>query len=544
MPITPVGQRTELQTKEINEAIVRLAQIYEGPYGTEIYQGAEPRINLNYLASKMALFYEKLRYSVDYKEEHLLRRSAIERIIKRIILLNRKNPHTIAETLLHELIRAQYLPNDTIPEDKTHDIAIIINKYLKLYDQLELRYQKERAKTYLKTIWEMMAAEIEESLIPPIREDALVETLYKIIKPKIDLRNFPASEKERNIQLYLAIHRNIIKSDNTLLTYYLFKFYFPGWRTADEELINKVAESFPYLIKAINYQLKHPLADIFLRKLHNYCSYFIILNDVLAENRHQLKKVLSTPKLLEEEINKACEKRYAQARKKLRRGAVRAVIYIFVTKVLIATAIELPYDMLILNHINYTALGANILFHPLLMAAIILTTRVPKQDNTEKIIQGIKKIVYGEELPPLVIKFKKSAQLGSATWLTINIFYLLMYTLTFGILIAILKRFGFNILSGFMFVLFLTLISFFGIRLRLAARELNVLKKKENIISFLFDLVSLPIIRAGRFISLNSKRINVFIFILDFIIETPYKFLVNSFEEITSFIKEKKEDID
>lgn len=92
MPITPVGQRTELQTKEINEAIVRLAQIYEGPYGTEIYQGAEPRINLNYLASKMALFYEKLRYSVDYKEEHLLRRSAIERIIKRIILLNRKIP--------------------------------------------------------------------------------------------------------------------------------------------------------------------------------------------------------------------------------------------------------------------------------------------------------------------------------------------------------------------------------------------------------------------------------------------------------------------
>lgn len=544
MPLKPVGQKNEIQAKEINEAIIRLAQIYEGPYGTEIYQGAEPRINLNYLASKMALFYEKLRYSVDYKEEHLLRRSAIERIIKRIVLLNRKNPHIIAETLLHELIRAQYLPNDTIPEDKTQDIAIIINKYLKLYDQLKLRYQKEQAKNYLKSIWEMMAAEIEESLVPPIREDALTETLYKIIKPKIDLRNFPATERERNIQLYLAIHRNIIKSDDTLLTYYLFKFYFPGWRTADEELINKVAESFTYLMKAINYQLKHPLADLFLRRLHNYCSYFIILNDVLAENRQQLRKILSTPKLLEEEINKACEKRYSQARRKLRRGAVRAVIYIFVTKVLIAVAIELPYDIFLLNHINYTALGANVLFHPLLMAAIILTTRVPKQNNTEAIIAGIKKIVYNEELHPIVVKFKKSTQIGSASWLTINIFYLLMYTLTFGILISILKRFGFSILSGFMFVLFLTLISFFGIRLRLAARELDVLKKKENIISFLFDLLSLPIIRVGRFISLNSKRINVFIFILDFIIETPYKFLVNSFEEITSFIKEKKEDID
>jgi len=544
MPLTPVGQKGDLQTREIHKDIIRLAQIYEGPYGMEVYRGAEPRINLNYLASKMALFYEKLRYSVDYKEEHLLRRSAIERIIKRIVLLNRKNPHTIAETLLHELIRAQYLPNDTIPEDKAHDIAVIINKYLKLYDQLELRYRKELSKDYLKTIWEMMAAEIEESLIPPVREDALVETLYKIIKPKVDLRNFSTTERERNIQLYLAIHRNIIKSDDTLLTYYLFKFYFPGWRAADEELINKVAESFPHLLKSINQQLKHPLADLFLRRLHNLSSYFIILNDVLAENRHQLKKILSTPKLLDEEINKACEKRYAQARKKLRRGAVRAVIYIFITKVLIAIAIELPYDLLILNHINYTALGANVLFHPFLMAAIILTTHVPKQKNTEKIISGINKIVYNEELVPLVIKFKKSAQLGSASWLTINIFYLLMYTLTFGVIIAILKEFGFNILSGFMFVLFLTLISFFGIRLRLGARELNVLRKKENIISFLFDLFSLPIIRVGRWISLNSKRINVFIFILDFIIEAPYKFLVASFEEITSFIKEKKEEVD
>lgn len=544
MPLRPVGSKPEEQIQEIDPRIVNLALTYEGPFGVELYRGQEPKIKLNYISSKMALWYEKLRYSVDYKEEHLLRRSAIERISKRIATLNRKNPRIIAETLLHELIRAEYLPNDSIPEEKAEDLAKIINKYLQLYELIGLKYPKELSKKYNKIVWEIMSAEIEEAITPPIREDALVETLYKLIKPRIDLRNFQINEQEFNTQIYLAIHRNIIKSDDTLLTYYLFKFYYPAWPQADPAIITRVADSFPHLIKAIRKQLRHPLADLLMKRLHNQSVYFMILNDVLAENRSHLKITLNRPQQLIEQVNKACEKRYSQAKKKLRRGAVRAVVYIFFTKVLIALAIELPYDLFIIDHINYLALGANVFFHPLLMAAIILTTRVPKTNNTKRINEGIKKLVYKEELRPLIIKFKKSAQLGSTSWLTINIFYLLMYALTFGVLISILNKFGFNILSGLMFVLFLTLISFFGIRLRLNARELDVLGKNENIFTFLFDLFTLPIIRVGRWISLNSRRINVFIFLLDFVIETPYKFIVSSFEDITSFIKEKKENID
>ncbi|MGB0756926.1 MAG: hypothetical protein ACPGO5_00550 [Patescibacteria group bacterium] len=544
MPLQAVSQSQPSRTQDIDSDIQNLAQVYEGPFGIELYKDKEPKIKLNYITSKMALLYEKLRYSVDYKDDHLLRRSAIERISKRVVSMNRKDPGIIAETLLHELIRAQYLPNDAIPEDKAKDVANIINKYITLYDQLGMRYKRNELKEYHQFIWEIMAAEIEESIIPPIREDALVETLYRIVKPRIDIRNFPATDKERNIQIYIAIHRNIIKSDETLLRYYLFKFYFPNWDGTQTDVIMKVADNFPKLVHAISHQIKHPLGEILQKRLHNLSVYFLILNDLFAENRDHLKRTLSYTNQLEDEIKKAANKRYGNARKKLRRGAIRSVIYIFLTKVIVAVAVEVPYDMFILQEIHYPSVLINVLFPPFLMALIILTTRVPKEKNTKKILEGVKKLVYGEEMKPIVAKFRKSSQFGSASWIFINVFYLIIYLITFGLIIYLLRSLNFSIVSSLLFILFLTLISFFGIRLRLGARELNVLGKRENIFTFIFDLFTLPIIRAGRFISLNSRRINFFIFFLDYVIEAPYKFIVSSFEEITSFVRDKKEEVD
>ena len=53
----------------------------------------------------------------------------------------------------------------------------------------------------------------------------------------------------------------------------------------------------------------------------------------------------------------------------------------------------------------------------------------------------------------------------------------------------------------------------------------------------------MPIVRAGRWISLKSPKINVLLFVFDFIIEAPYKTFVNIFDELTKFIREKKEEL-
>ena len=75
----------------------------------------EELIKVNLMTSAVASFYEKIRTIVDYKEEHLLRKSAIFRILKRRFLES-DDYYKIAENLMKELISARYLPNKKIPE--------------------------------------------------------------------------------------------------------------------------------------------------------------------------------------------------------------------------------------------------------------------------------------------------------------------------------------------------------------------------------------------------------------------------------------------
>ena len=81
-------------------------------------------------------YYEKIRNSVDYEEEHLLRKNAIERILRRQIIIEgvikESKSENIAKHLLAELIRAAYLPNNQIPESKIDEVSHVITKYIKL----------------------------------------------------------------------------------------------------------------------------------------------------------------------------------------------------------------------------------------------------------------------------------------------------------------------------------------------------------------------------------------------------------------------------
>jgi uncharacterized membrane protein len=150
--------------------------------------------------------------------------------------------------------------------------------------------------------------------------------------------------------------------------------------------------------------------------------------------------------------------------------------------------------------------------------------------------------VYGEERK-IVYKAKKILRRGSFSFLFFHAIYLIMFGISFGFIIWALEKIGFNIFSGALFIFFLTLISFFGFRLRTVANQYLVLPRKENLFNFLIDFFTLPIIRVGKFFSENFAKVNIFIYILDFAIETPFKILVELLDKAISFIGEKREEI-
>src|SRR6185369_8071854 len=90
-------------------------------------------IHVDEVALRVAAFYEQIRTIVDWKEEHLMRRAAIIRKLKRRFLdleMNNFSIPNIAESLVLELIRGGYFPNDKIEEVKIAEVQRIIDKYI------------------------------------------------------------------------------------------------------------------------------------------------------------------------------------------------------------------------------------------------------------------------------------------------------------------------------------------------------------------------------------------------------------------------------
>ena len=81
--------------------------------------------------SAAASAYESLRNTLEYDEEHLLRRNAIRRILKR--RMGEEDAAALANDLLRELIWARYLPNNTISEKIIDKVALVFKKFQPLF---------------------------------------------------------------------------------------------------------------------------------------------------------------------------------------------------------------------------------------------------------------------------------------------------------------------------------------------------------------------------------------------------------------------------
>ncbi|MFQ6611218.1 MAG: hypothetical protein ACE5D7_10550, partial [Fidelibacterota bacterium] len=64
-----------------------------------------------------------------------------------------------------------------------------------------------------------------------------------------------------------------------------------------------------------------------------------------------------------------------------------------------------------------------------------------------------------------------------------------------------------------------------------------------NLLTLIIHFFTLPIIQLGKWLSVNIAKINVFVFILDFLIEAPFKVVIQLIEDAVGYLKEKKEEI-
>ena len=447
----------------------------------------------------------------------------------------------ISQTLIFEFIRAKYLPNDTLPETIIDEVAAIIAKYL-----LILRYFWSHPSTLngklVEWVLDIAICELDEFFLPQDKELAMVNYMYSEMVKSIAFTKVSIDEKEKNLQIYIAVLKNLSKADLPLLRYRLLKLYLPNWTRLNTEEINNFCNNSLTIKQKIDQHLAHPLGFQVSQIVRIQSVFFGILKQLIEQNPTGAHEIIGQPTELEARVSAICNNNYKNIRARLMGSIFRVIIYIFFTKTVLAFVLELPYDRLIVGAINWQSLIINVVFHPVLMAFIALAIKVPGEKNTRIIIDEIKKIVYGDERK-IVFKPRKIMKRGSFSYWAFNTFYLIMFAISFGIVIWGLHQIHFNILSGLLFVFFLTVVSFFGFRLRTFANQYLVIPRKDNLVNLVVDFFTLPIIRVGRFFSSNFSRINVFLYFLDFIIETPFKMLVELLEKAVSFIREKRDEI-
>ncbi len=558
--VNPTLTRKEENSLSVAENTKKLFQvIYREQSKKEKSDDEEiPKIKVSTVISKMAFYYEKIRNSVDYKEEHLLQKNAIERILKRQIIiegtLKELGSDKIAKHLLAELIRAGYLPNNKIPEGKINEISTVINKYLKLR-QYSLKYlssQKEkekgndkRSKTeFINWIIAIMASDIEGRLGQSTVSQMVISNMYEILVSNIKLPKDSLLEKDKDIQVYISVYRNYLKFDRDMLGFILFKYFNTNWDKASNEDIERIAKDIKVLKSAVDKQIDHPLARQLNLIINRYTVFFSILTDVIKEDPTGVyDSFKSDPKAFPRAIKRVCQKQYKLAKTKLWRAAVRSIIYIFVTKSFFAVFLEVPATKWFGEEINPLSLAINISFPAFLLFLVVLFTRLPSEDNTNKIVTGIGEIAFLDLERKEPYRLSKPVQRSKLMNTIFGVMYTITFFLSFGFVIWGLNKINFSFVSIVIFLFFLAFVSFFGIRIRKSAHELIVVEPKENILSFFVDFFYVPIVAVGKWLSEKFSHINVFVFILDFIIEAPFKIFVEIAEDWTKYVRERKEEI-
>jgi len=527
--------------RQIQKLVKRVKEVEQKK--TEVDKGV-PKIRLSKMIGKMAFLYEKFRNAIDYRDDHLLRKNAIYRILKRR-LVHKIKAADVSRLLINELIRARYLEDNKVPETKISQVSDVINKYIILHNLAIKYYEPKEVPELYEFILGLLASEVETVLVSSKIDNAYIEAFYHTVEDRILVKEDKIiSKRELDLQTYVAIVKAISKPDDVLLSYKLFKLYYPNWPTASRELINEIARNLKKLKNNIDIQINHPLGNHISKNLKSLAVYYKILRDIFeSEDREKsMEDIIQNPDILEDHIKSACNSLYKKVKNKLNKNVFRSIVYIFFTKMILAIIIEFPFDVYIYGHVNYITLAINILFPPLLLFLITMSVRTPGPKNTEKIINGIKKIVYEKDTDP-IFEIKRSYGRSKVLNNLFKFIYSVTFILSYGIIIKILYEFDFNILNGFLFLLFLSIVSFFGIRVRTIAHDWRVIPYKENMLTFLLDIFSYPIIRVGKWISNKFSKLNVFVFILDFIIEAPFKSFIEIIEDWFTFVKEKKEEI-
>jgi len=498
------------------------------------FKEAGAKVKINESVGRAAFYYEKLRNTIDYQDEHLFLKNAIKRILKRHAYLASRG---IGLALLKELVWAKYFENEIVPVALAEEIESILRKYNFFREKATFNISRA-ALTDL--IAGFAACEIEELLSPASDKEEFLLLCKQIISKNIHLENEDPFSVD--IQSEIAVRKYIIKEDFEQIRFKLISLYYQDWpkvkKTEGEVFAKEFANYYSLAEEQLRTSKKSKISQYIKRNSPPFSVIYELIYKGTDNLERNLKNQDSFSALVRSEINR----RRDQTRSRVLKAVVRGIIFILLTKIILAFLIELPYEQQVLGQINYSSLITNITFPPFLMFLIGLLIKVPGRKNTEELTRRVSSVVFEEKLisKPLIATFSAP----SKKYLIFNTIYSIMSVGVLVGVIYILILLQFNIASIIVFYIFVSLVSFLGFRIRAIAKELEVRPEDDTMLGGLYNFILLPFVVIGKFLSERWSEYNITLIFWDFVIEAPFKAIIGLFESWLAFSREKREEFE
>ncbi len=542
----------------LSTSVQKLIQKYQASYQSQSPQEETGFIHVDEIASKVASFYEKVRKIVDWKEEHLIRRTAIERVLKRRMIaeLSQFNlvpdleAEKIAEPLILELIRGGHLSNNEVPQIKIAGVQRILEKYIYLLQNNDLAKNRSPAKlkdkiNFYNWLLEIAACEIEELLAPPVRENALIESMAEILTARIRVKPQEAiSEEEKKVQTYIAVHRALFRLDDPIIGYRLLKYRFPGWTKPSSGLLNDLTQKILMIRRRIEGDLKHPLGGEFFKIGEKYDALWLLLDDALkslAKMPAQIPEKLRQPNILKKLVQTAYVKRLLSLKTRLFRMAIYSTLSIFIAGAFSLFVVEVPLAKLLYGKFSLLAIIVDVLAPTFLMFFLVAAVKPPAESNLQRVIEGIDEIVYrgsGQDVYEINARKRKRSFLG----FIVGLLYLLGTVLSTGATVLIFYFARVPISSIILDTMNVAVIVFAALVIRQRAKEITV-EEKTSFWEFSIDILSIPMAKIGQWLSNKWKEYNIVSVFFTALVDMPFLAFIQFIEGWSSFLKEKKAEI-
>jgi len=537
---------------ELSETTKKLITQYKLAHKQNQPKQGVATIHIDEVAKRVAAFYEHVRTIVDWKEEHLMRRAAIIRKLKRkffdLGLTDYADTKNAAESLVLELIRGGHFPNDKIEETKIADTQKIIDKYVFILKNNPETKQGKTGLNFYNWLVEICACEIEEVLAPATKEMALIDYMFSAMKEKIKVSEkiyeVGLLRKEYTyVHIYIAVCFALFKLDKPMISYNLIKYRYPNWLKADDKLISEISQKIFKIWQKTEEDLTNPLGNKFYTICERYDTPYLLMGDILSmNNAEETGKEISDPAVLESLVKEAYSKRLATLKSRIYRAAIYSTISIFVTKILTLIVLEVLIEKAIGSEINLALLAADVLIPTLLMFLIVIGVRKPSKKNLNLVTMETMKIAYKKENTD-TYEIKTSRKKSFAMKIVLSLMHTASAVITFGLIIYTLNYFKFTPASIIIDIIFIAVILFAGTAVAKRAQELTMEPEREGFLSFLSDVFFLPVQGFGRWLSNKWKRYNALTALFNALIDMPFSAFVEFLENWRYFIKDKKEEI-